>query len=329
MTAALLSVILLALLFDYTNGFHDAANAVATSISTRAIPPNVALLGAAILNIVGALVSTHVAATLAKGIVDAEVVTAPVILGGLIGAIFWNLLTWWWAIPNSSSHCLIGGVAGAVLATHGPSHVKWSAIADKVLIPTVAAPLIGFAVGIAIMIGLLWIFQRAQPGVVNRRFRLVQIVSASVVAFAHGSNDAQKTMGVITLALFTAHAIPTLTVPLWVKLASAVTIGLGTYTGGKKIIRTLGMRLVKLSPVQGFAAETAASAVLLGTAQLGFPVSTTHVITASIMGVGATQRLSAVKWGLSFNIFIAWIITLPIAAAVGGLFARIAVALFP
>jgi PiT family inorganic phosphate transporter len=326
---ALLPVILLALLFDYTNGFHDAANAVATSISTRAIPPNIALLGAALLNIVGALISTSVAATLAKGIVEPGAVTAPVILGGLMGAIFWNLVTWWWALPNSSSHCLIGGVAGAVLATSGSRNVQWTAIVDKVLIPTVAAPLIGFTVGVLIMIALLWIFHRSQPGVVNRRFRLVQTVSASVVAFAHGSNDAQKTMGIITLALFTGKMIPTLTVPLWVKLASAVTIGLGTYAGGKKIIRTLGMRLVKLTPVQGFAAETSSAAVLLTTAHMGFPVSTTHVITASIMGVGATQRLSAVKWGLSLNIFIAWITTLPIAGLVGALFARAAVAWFP
>jgi PiT family inorganic phosphate transporter len=327
MTGVVLAVVLIALVFDYTNGFHDAANAVATSISTRAVPPNLALFAAAIFNIVGALISTSVAATLASGIVDPNAVTAPVILGGLLGAIFWNVLTWWWALPNSSSHCLIGGVAGAVLATEGSQHVKWAAIVEKVLIPTVAAPLIGFAVAILIMVALLWIFRNAHPGIINRRFRLVQTVSASVVAFSHGSNDAQKTMGVITLALFTGHVIPTLTVPLWVKLASAVTIGLGTYSGGKRIIRTLGMRLVKLSPVQGFAAETSASAVLLTTAQLGFPVSTTHVITAAVMGVGATQRLSAVKWGLSLNIFVAWVVTLPMAGLVGALCARLTVKL--
>ncbi len=328
MTAALLSVVVIALLFDYTNGFHDAANAVATSISTRAIPPNIALLGAAMLNIVGALISTSVATTLAKGIVDPSVVTEPVLLGGLLGAIFWNLVTWYWALPNSSSHCLIGGIAGAVMATHGVHNVKWAGIVEKVLLPTVAAPLIGFAVGVMIMIALLWIFRNAQPGVVNRRFRLAQTGSAAFVAFSHGSNDAQKTMGIITLALFSGHMIPSLTVPLWVKLACAVTMGLGTYAGGKKIIRTLGMRLVKLSPVQGFAAETSSAAVLLTTAHLGFPVSTTHVITASIMGVGATQRLSAVKWGLSLNIFVAWVTTLPIAALVGAGFAKLAVALF-
>jgi PiT family inorganic phosphate transporter len=327
MTSVVLAVVVIALVFDYTNGFHDAANAVATSISTRAVPPNLALGAAAVFNIIGALISTNVAATLAKGIVVPSAVTAPVILGGLLGAIFWNLLTWWWALPNSSSHCLIGGVAGAVLSTSGSQDVQWGAIVQKVLIPTVAAPLIGFTVGIAIMVALLWIFRNAQPGMLNRRFRVAQIVSASVVAFSHGSNDAQKTMGIITLALFTGHVIPTLTVPLWVKLASAVTIGLGTYAGGKRIIRTLGMRLVKLTPVQGFAAETSASAVLLSTAHLGFPVSTTHVITASIMGVGATQRLSAVKWGLSLNIFIAWVVTLPMAGLVGAAGARLMVAL--
>lgn len=327
MEPILIAVIAVALIFDYTNGFHDAANAVATSISTRAVPPNIALGAAAVLNIVGALISTSVATTVAKGIVDPTAVTMPVLLGGLAGAIFWNLLTWWWALPNSSSHCLIGGMAGAVLASHGSHAVKWGVIGEKVLIPTVAAPVIGFFVGIIIMVALLWIFRNFNPGKLNRRFRLAQLASASVMAFSHGSNDAQKTMGVITLALFSAHAIPSLTVPLWVKFASAATIGAGTYAGGKKIIRTLGMRLVKLSPVQGFAAETSASAVLLTTAHLGFPVSTTHVITASIMGVGATQRLSAVKWGLSFNIFIAWVTTLPAAGLVGALCARAAVSL--
>ena len=318
MDAILVAVVGAALLFDFTNGFHDAANAVATSISTRAVPPNVALAAAAVLNVVGALVSTHVAATLAKGIVDPAVVTQPVMLGGLVGAIAWNLLTWWWALPSSSSHCLIGGVAGAVLATSGPSNVLWAGIVEKVLIPTLCAPLIGFAMGIALMVIILWVFRKAHPGVLQRRFRLAQLVSASFMAFSHGSNDAQKTMGVITLALFAAGEIPTADVPLWVKLSSAVVIGLGTYSGGRRIIRTLGMRLVKLTPVHGFAAETAASAVLLGTAHFGFPVSTTHVISTSIMGVGATQRLSAVRWGLTRDILVAWVLTLPAAGLVGG-----------
>lgn len=327
MEPILVAVVAIALIFDYTNGFHDAANAVATSISTRAVPPNVALAGAAVLNVVGAMISTHVAATLAGGIVEASAVTSPVMLGGLVGAIGWNLLTWWWALPSSSSHCLIGGTAGAVLATAGADSVKWKGILDKVLVPTLAAPLIGFAMGILIMLALLWIFRRAHPGPLNRRFRVAQLFSASLMAFSHGSNDAQKTMGVITLALFAGGAIPSLEVPLWVKLVSALAIGLGTYAGGKRIIRTLGMRLVKLSPVHGFAAETSASAVLLGAAYMGFPISTTHVITTSVMGVGATQRLSAVKWGLSLNIFVAWIITLPAAALMGALCARIALAI--
>jgi PiT family inorganic phosphate transporter len=328
MDALLVAVVVIALVFDYTNGFHDAANAVATSISTRAIPPNIALAGAAVLNVLGALVSTNVAATLATGIVEASAVNGPVMFGGLVGAIAWNLLTWWWALPSSSSHCLIGGVAGAVIATTGTDAVKWSGILDKVLIPTVVAPVIGFTVGIVLMVILLWVFGRAHPGVLSRRFRVAQLVSASFMAFSHGSNDAQKTMGVITLALFAGGAIPTADVPLWVKLSSAVVIGLGTYSGGKRIIRTLGMRLVKLTPMHGFAAETAASAVLIGTAHFGFPVSTTHVISTSIMGVGATQRLSAVKWGLTRDIAIAWVLTLPAAALIGGVCAIVSKLVF-
>jgi phosphate/sulfate permease len=317
MDGLLVAVVVAALLFDYTNGFHDAANAVATSISTRAVPPNVALLAAAVLNVLGALVSTHVAATLAKGIVEPAAVTAPVMFGGLVGAIAWNLLTWWWALPSSSSHCLIGGIVGAVLVSAGPEQVQWDGILGKVLLPTVAAPLVGFLMGVLLMFALLWIFRNAHPGPLVRRFRLAQLVSASFMAFSHGSNDAQKTMGVITLALFAGGVLPNLEVPLWVKLASAITIGLGTYAGGRRIIRTLGMRLVKLTPVHGFAAETSASAVLLSTAYLGFPISTTHVITTSIMGVGATERASAVRWGLSRDIFLAWIVTLPASGAIG------------
>ena len=320
----LVSVVAVALFFDYTNGFHDSANAVATSISTRAVPPNVALFAAAVLNVLGALVSTTVAATLAKGIVEATAVSSDVMLGGLIGAITWNLLTWWWALPSSSSHCLIGGVAGAVLATAGPDQVKWAGIVEKVLIPTMAAPLVGFAMGIALMLGLLWMFRNAHPARAQRRFRYAQLASASMMAFSHGANDAQKTMGVITLALFAVGSIPDLEVPFWVKVTSATVMGLGTYSGGKRIIRTLGMRLVKLTPLHGFAAETAASAVLLGTAHLGFPVSTTHVITTCVMGVGSVERPSAVRWGLSGNIVIAWLVTFPAAALVGALFARLA-----
>ena len=328
MDVMLIAVVVTALLFDFTNGFHDAANAVATSISTRAVPPNIALAAAALLNVVGALVSTHVAVTLATGIVDPGAITQPVMFGGLVGAIVWNLLTWWWALPSSSSHCLIGGISGAVFATSGSESVLWQGILQKVLVPTLLAPMIGFVFGIALMVAILWIFRRSQPGRLMRRFRIAQLFSASVMAFSHGSNDAQKTMGIITLALFAGGSIPALVVPLWVKLASALVIGLGTYSGGRRIIRTLGMRLVKLTPAHGFAAETAASSVLLATAYLGFPISTTHVITSSVMGVGATQRLSAVKWGLSIDIFAAWIFTLPAAGLIGAAFAKLAVWIF-
>jgi PiT family inorganic phosphate transporter len=215
-----------------------------------------------------------------------------------------------------------------VLATSGAGQVQWNGILEKVLIPTLLPPLVGFAVGIGLMLSILWIFRHAAPGPAMRRFRLAQLASASLMAFSHGSNDAQKTMGVITLALFAGGAIPNLDVPLWVKLASAVTIGLGTYSGGKRIIRTLGMRLVKLTPAHGFAAETSASAVLLGTAWFGFPISTTHVISTSIMGVGATERASAVEWGLTLEIAVAWILTFPASALIGGAFARLAVAAF-
>ena len=328
MDALLLAVVIAALIFDYTNGFHDAANAVATSISTRAVPPQVALGAAAVLNVVGALVSTEVAATLASGIVDPASVTAPVMLGGLVGAIVWNLLTWWWAIPSSSSHCLIGGVAGAVLVTAGSDSVLWNGILRKVLIPTMVAPAIGFTMGIALMLAIVWLFRNAHPGPAMRRFRIAQLASASVMAFSHGSNDAQKTMGVITLALFAAGSLPDLEVPLWVKLVCALVMGAGTWSGGKRIIRTLGMRLVKLTPAHGFAAETAASTVLLGTAFLGFPISTTHVITTSVMGVGASERLSAVKWGLTRDIVAAWIFTLPCSAVIGAACAWLAVRTF-
>ena len=312
----LLVVVATALLFDFTNGFHDSANAIATSISTRALRPGVALGMAAVANVVGALVSTEVAATLGKGIVETGVVSQLVVLAALIGAVSWNLITWYFGIPSSSSHALIGGLIGAVLAAASARDVKWRGILEKVVVPTISSPLIGLVVGALLATGLYWTFRNARPATANSGFRHAQTVSAALMAFSHGSNDAQKTMGVMALALLAAGRIDHFFVPLWVKLASALTIGLGTFSGGKRIIRTLGMKLVKLQPIDGFAAETAASAVLLGTAHLGFPVSTTHVITSSIMGVGATKRLSAVKWGVTFNILVAWLLTLPMAAAI-------------
>ena len=325
MAVSLLVVVVgTALLFDFTNGFHDSANAIATSISTRALRPGIALGMAAVANVVGALISTEVAATLGKGIVDAQAVNQLVVLAALIGAVVWNFVTWYFGIPSSSSHALIGGLIGAVLAAAGSGRVKWTGIVDKVLIPTVTSPVIGLFVGALLAIGLYWTFRGMRPHVASSRFRTAQTVSAALMAFSHGSNDAQKTMGVISLALLAAGKITHFHVPLWVKLASAITIGLGTFSGGKRIIRTLGMKLVKLQPIDGFAAETAASAVLLTTAHLGFPVSTTHVITSSIMGVGATKRLSAVRWGVTFNILVAWLLTLPMAAAIAALAYKIA-----
>jgi len=323
----LLVVVATALLFDFTNGFHDSANAIATSISTRALRPGVALAMAAVANVLGALISTEVASTLGKGIVETGAVTQLVVLAALVGAVAWNFITWYYGIPSSSSHALIGGLVGAVLSAASVRDVKWRGILEKVVNPTVSSPLIGLVVGALLATALYWTFRRARPATASSGFRRAQTVSAALMAFSHGSNDAQKTMGVMALALLAAGRIDHFYVPLWVKLASALTIGLGTFSGGKRIIRTLGMKLVKLQPIDGFAAETAASAVLLGTAHMGFPVSTTHVITSSIMGVGATKRLSAVKWGVTFNILVAWLLTLPMAAAIAAVVYKV-IALF-
>src|SRR5437762_7718442 len=311
-----LCVLLAAFAFEYINGFHDAANAIATVVSTKVLTPRQAIGLAAFFNLFGAFLGTAVAKTIGSGQVDVRFVTMSTVLAALIGAIIWNLITWYFGIPSSSSHALIGGLIGAVLAAASARDVKWRGILEKVVVPTVSSPLIGLVVGALLATGLYWTFRNARPATANSGFRHAQTVSAALMAFSHGSNDAQKTMGVIALALLAAGRIDHFFVPLWVKLASALTIGLGTFSGGKRIIRTLGMKLVKLQPIDGFAAETAASAVLLGTAHLGFPVSTTHVITSSIMGVGATKRLSAVKWGVTFNILVAWLLTLPMAAAI-------------
>ena len=311
-------VVLTALVFDFTNGFHDSANAIATSISTRALTPTAALAMAAVMNVLGGLLSVEVAKTLGQGIVDASVVTPPVVLAALLGAIAWNLITWYFGLPSSSSHALIGSLAGAVMVKASAANVNWTGILHKVIIPTVASPLVGFLVGGVIVALLFWMFRRAAPGPINRRFRMVQRCSAAVMAFSHGSNDAQKTMGIIALALLAGGHIQEFHIPFWVKVASALVIGAGTFVGGKRIIRTMGMKMVKLQPVTGFAADAAASSVLLGTAAMGFPVSTTHVITSSIMGVGATKRFSAVKWGVTLNIFTAWILTLPMSALIAG-----------
>jgi inorganic phosphate transporter, PiT family len=319
-TALAVVIIVVALGFDFTNGFHDSGNAIATSISTRALTPRVALAMAAVFNIVGALISTKVAATIGGGIIDPPTGRSGliIILAALLGAITWNLLTWWWGLPSSSSHALIGGLVGAALA--GAEGVKWSGVVDKVVIPMVVSPLIGFGLSYLFMLGLLWVFRKVNAVRANRGFRWGQIVSAATMAFGHGTQDAQKTMGVIALTLVVSgHLGKGDGIPTWVILSSAAAISLGTYSGGWRVMRTLGRRIFSLTPAHGFAAQTVASAVMLGTAAYGLPVSTTHVISASVMGVGATRRLSAVRWGVAGNIVLAWVFTIPAAAAVAAL----------
>ena len=321
MDATLVAVVAVALFFDFTNGFHDTANAIATSVSTRAISPRRAVLGAAILNFVGAFVSIEVAATVAKGVVDADIVTTDVVLAGLVGAITWNLITWFYGLPTSSSHALIGGVAGAAVVAAGPEVLLVGGLVDRVLIPSLAAPIVGFLGAGLVMFVLLWIIRRRSPGGVNRVFRRLQLVSAGFVALTHGTNDAQKTMGIITLALIAAGHVDSdnFRVPLWVIVSAATAMALGTYAGGWRIIRTLGTRVAKLEPPQGFAAETSTASILWFTGNVGFPVSTTHTISGSVLGAGATRRLSAVRWGVAGNILVAWVLTVPAAASIGGL----------
>ncbi len=320
-TALVVVIVVVALGFDFTNGFHDSANAIATSISTRALTPRVALTMAAVMNVVGALISTKVAATVGKGIIEQPThgtTGLVVVLAALLGAIVWNLGTWYFGLPSSSSHALIGGLVGAALAAS--ETVKWQGVLDKVVVPMVVSPLIGFALSYLFMLGLLWTFRNANAVRANRGFRWGQIASAATMAFGHGTQDAQKTMGVIALTLIVSgHLGANDSIPLWVILSAAAAISAGTYSGGWRIMRTLGRRIFSLTPPSGFAAQTVASAVLLGTAHYGLPISTTHVITSSVMGVGATRRFSAVRWGVAGNIVFAWVLTIPAAAAVAAL----------
>jgi PiT family inorganic phosphate transporter len=318
---ALLLVIALALLFDYTNGFHDAANAIASAVSTRALSPRIALTMAAAANVVGALLSTGVAVTVATSIIDPPSGGRglAVLVAALCGAILWNFTTWYFGLPSSSSQALIGGLAGAGLASG--SRVHWSSgVVDKVVVPMVASPLIGLVGGYLLMVALLWALRRANPHRVDRGFRVAQIFSAASLAIGHGLQDAQKGMGIIVLALVTAGRQQGFAVPIWVILLCAGALAAGTYSGGWRIMRTLGRRIFPLTPVHGFVAETTASLVLYATAFLvKAPISTTHVMTASVMGVGSTRRLSAVRWGVAREIVLAWVLTLPAAAAVGAL----------
>jgi len=312
-TAMLVLVVLLAIAFDYVNGFHDTANAIATSVATRALAPRYAILMATAFNFIGAFAGTAVANTIASGLEDDAVVTQVVIAAALIGAIAWNLITWQRGLPSSSSHALIGGLLGATIIAAGTGALKVNGIVNKVLIPMFTSPLLGFFIAFVFIVALYWIFRRSQRKPMARRFRRLQIGSAAFMAFAHGSNDAQKTMGIITLALLTAGVIPTFEVPVWVIIVSATALSLGTAVGGWRIMRTMGQRVAKLEPVHGFAAETTAASILLGTAHFGMPVSTTQVISGAIMGVGSSQGLRHVRWGVARRILVAWVLTLPAA----------------
>jgi PiT family inorganic phosphate transporter len=317
----LVIVVATALAFDFTNGFHDTANAIATSVSTRALSPRTAVLIASVLNFAGAFISLKVAATVGKGIIDASAATTTVVFAGLIGAIAWNLATWYFGLPSSSSHALIGGLVGAAFVASGTDAVNGNGLIEKVIVPGLVAPVLAFLVaGISILVAY-WVVGRIRPGPVNRGYRLGQIVSGSLFSLAHGTNDAQKTMGIITLALI-AHgnlSPDRFDVPTWVIASSAGAIALGTYSGGWRIIRTMGNRIIKMDPAQGFSAQGAGAAVVLTASHLGYPLSTTHVISGSIMGAGAAKRLSAVRWGLAGNIAVAWVLTLPAAALIGGI----------
>ncbi len=319
MTALLLAVLVLAVLFDYINGFHDTANAIATSVATRALRPAHAIAMAASFNFIGAFAGTAVAKTIGAGLVDEQTTAQTVVAAALVGAITWNLITWRLAIPSSSSHALIGGLMGATIVASGVGAIKLDGLVNKVLVPLVSSPAIGFVGAFLLMVALFWIFRNADRRPLARRFRRLQVLSAGFMAFSHGSNDAQKTMGIITLALFSGGLIPTVEVPTWVIVVSATAISLGTAVGGWRIMGTMGHKVVELEPIHGFAAETTAATVIYTAAHFGMPVSTTHVISSAIMGVGTSKGVHGVRWGVARSILIAWVVTLPAAAFVGAL----------
>lgn len=314
-------VVTFALVFDYINGFHDTANAIATVVSTRVLGPRAAILMAAALNFAGALISTNVAKTVASGLVNLNEKTAQgAILAAVIGAIVWNLITWRWGIPSSSSHALVGGLCGAAIVYGGFGALKWKGIEEKVLLPLIGSPLIGFILGFAVMALIFSLLARVHPGRVSATFRRLQLVSAAAMAFSHGSNDAQKSMGLITLALVSQGLIAVHGkephIPFWVILACAVAMALGTAVGGYRIIKTMGHRIIRLEPVHGFAAETSAAIVIFLATHFKMPISTTHTIAGSIFGVGSSKRLSAVRWGVAQSMVIAWVLTIPAAGLV-------------
>jgi PiT family inorganic phosphate transporter len=319
LTVPVLAVMALALAFDYVNGFHDTANAIATSVSTRALKPQWAIVMSAAANFLGALTGTAVATTIGAGLISHQAEGQAVIAAALVGAITWNLVTWRLGIPSSSSHALIGGLLGAAAVAAGFGTWNVGGIVGKVLLPLVGSPVAGFVLALLLMVVIFNVFRRAHPRTMNDSFRRLQVLSAAFMAFSHGSNDAQKTMGVMTLALLTAGLIPEFKVPIPVILAAATAMSLGTAAGGWRIIRTMGSRVVKLDPVHGFAAETTAASVIFIASHFGMPVSTTHVISGAIMGAGSSDRFNAVRWAVARNIGIAWVLTLPAAAGVAAI----------
>jgi len=331
MLTLLVIVVVAALIFDFINGFHDAANAIATVVSTGVLHVRTAVILAGVFNFIGAIMGTAVAKTISGDFTDAAMVTQTVVLSTLIGAIVWNLVTWWYGIPSSSSHALIGGLCGAVVAHGGLDAFRWQKLTDKVLIPLVVSPIFGFLLAFSFMILLLWIVRRIRPPLVHRASRRMQLVSACFMALSHGSNDAQKSMGIIVLALITftangGNGLPAWVlphapgeVPYWVVITCALAIGFGTMGGGKRIIKTMGSKIIRISPLQGFVAETAGAGTILAATHFGIPLSTTHCINACIMGVGASKRISAVRWGVAANMLVAWIVTIPATALISGL----------
>lgn len=318
MSTAFILIVVLALVFDLINGMHDAANAIATGISTRAIPPRAAVIGAALFNFLGAFVSTAVAKTIGGDIADATILTTATVASALVAAIAWNIFTWAKGIPSSSSHALIGGIIGAAVAAKGFVALKPDGII-KILKALVLSPLIGFGIGFLVMVAMMWIFRRATPGKLNRRFKVLQWVSASFLAISHGSNDAQKSMGIIAMAMVSAGMMDpkNMFIPLWVKISCAAAMAIGTSSGGWRIIKTMGGKMIKLQPVNGFAAELTSSAVILSASTIGVPVSTTHCISGAIMGVGSSKRLSAVRWDVAGKMLWTWVLTIPTTAIIG------------
>lgn len=322
-------VVFLALAFDFINGFHDTANAIATSVSTRALPPRTAILMAAVMNFLGAITFTGVAKTIGGSVADPATLDngIEIVIATLIAAIIWNLATWWLGIPSSSSHALIGALAGAVFVGAGSSSVNWSGFI-KIVEGLILSPLIAFAIGYIVMTILKWIFAKRSPHNVNKGFRTMQILTAAIQSFTHGTNDAQKAMGIITFALVAAGVQDTLDVPLWVKISAATAMALGTSVGGWKIIKTMGTKIFKIEPINGFAADISAASVIFTATLTHLPVSTTHAITSAILGVGSAKRFREVKWGLAGRIVIAWVVTIPIAAILSGIIFKVLFDLF-